>query len=94
MLHSFLQLWILEEIVGSQSSTLIIRGLALDEIKLSDIFKAIWKEVRVAFMIGSILALVTGLRIFLQYNGSHNPQSIKIAFIVGVTLMATALKLK
>ena len=76
---------------GSQSSTLIIRGLALDEIKLSDIFKAIWKEVRVSFMIGLVLAIVTGLRIFLQYDGIHNDQSIKIAFIVGVTLMATAM---
>ena len=76
---------------GSQSSTLIIRGLALDEIKLSDLFKAIWKEVRVAFMIGTVLALVTGLRIFIQYDGAHNDQSIKIAFIVGVTLMATAM---
>lgn len=76
---------------GSQSSTLIIRGLALDEIKLSDIFKAIWKEFRVAFMIGLILAVVTGLRIFIQYDGVHNDQSIKIAFVVGVTLMATAI---
>ena len=76
---------------GSQSSTLIIRGLALDEIKLSDLFKAIWKEVRVAFMIGLILAAVTGIRIILQYNGFENDQTIKIAFIVGVTLMATAM---
>ncbi|MBR0426917.1 MAG: magnesium transporter [Clostridia bacterium] len=76
---------------GSQSSTLIIRGLALDEIKLSDIFKAIWKEIRVSLMIGGALAIVTGLRIFLQYDGIHNDQSIKIAFIVGVTLMATAM---
>ena len=76
---------------GSQSSTLIIRGLALDEIKLSDIFKAIWKEIRVSLMIGGALAIVTGLRIFLQYDGIHNDQSIKIAFVVGVTLMATAM---
>ena len=76
---------------GSQSSTLIIRGLALDEIKLSDLFKAICKEIRVSFMIGTALAIVTGLRIFLQYDGIHNDQSIKIAFIVGVTLMATAM---
>ena len=76
---------------GSQSSTLIIRGLALDEIKLSDIFKAIWKEIRVALMIGTVLAIVTGLRIFFQYDGMHNDQSIKIAFVVGITLMATAM---
>ncbi len=76
---------------GSQSSTLIIRGLALDEIKLSDLFKAIWKEVRIALMIGSVLALVTGIRIFFQYDGIHNAQSIKIAIVVGITLMATAM---
>ena len=79
------------EIVGSQSSTLIIRGLALDEIKLSDIFKAIWKEFRVALMVGLVLAIVTGLRIFIQYDGMHDEKSLKIAFVVGTTLMATAI---
>ena len=76
---------------GSQSSTLIIRGLALDEIKLSDIFKAIWKELRVALMLGFTLAVVTALRILIQYNGFQNEQTIKIAFVVGVTLVATAI---
>src|SRR3712207_4485353 len=41
---------------GSQSSTLIIRGLALGEIKLNDIFKVIWKELRVGFIVGTVLA--------------------------------------
>ncbi len=76
---------------GSQSSTLIIRGLALDEIKLSDIFKAIWKELRVAIMIGTVLAVVTGLRIYFQYDGMHNNQSIQIACVVGITLICTAI---
>lgn len=76
---------------GAQSSTLIIRGLALDEIKLSDIFKAIWKEIRVSLMLGLTLALVTGIRIFLQYGHKYEFTQVgKIAFIVGVTLMATA----
>ena len=76
---------------GSQSSTLIIRGLALDEIKLSDIFKAIWKELRIALMIGSVLAIVTAIRIFIQYDGAHNEQAIKIGIVVGLTLIATAI---
>ena len=76
---------------GSQSSTLIIRGLALDEIKLSDIFKAIWKELRVAIMIGITLALVTGLRIFIQYGKNYQGQVIQIASVVGITLVATAI---
>lgn len=76
---------------GSQSSTLIIRGLALDEIKLSDIFKAIWKEIRVALMIGTTLAVVTGVRIYIQYGKNYTAQVTQIAIIVGITLMATAM---
>ena len=76
---------------GSQSSTLIIRGLALDEIKLPDLFKAIWKEIRVALIIGSTLALVTGIRIYIQYGRNYAAQVAQIAIVVGITLMATAM---
>ena len=76
---------------GSQSSTLIIRGLALDEIKLSDWLKAIWKEFRVAIVIGIILAIVTGIRIMLQYSGEYGDQAIQISLVVGLTLIVTAI---
>lgn len=69
---------------GSQSSTLIIRGLAMDEIKLKDFFKAWWKEIRVALLVGSILALVNGIRIMIQY------QDIQLAVVLGLTLIITA----
>lgn len=49
---------------GSQSSTLIIRGLALGEIKLSDWFKVIFKELRVSIIAGGTLAVVNFLRIY------------------------------
>lgn len=68
---------------GSQSSTLIIRGLATDEIDLKDIFKVLWKEIRVALIVGFILAIVNGLRIFVQY------QNIQMAITIGLTLMVT-----
>ena len=77
---------------GAQSSTLIIRGLVLGEIKLSDVFKAIWKEFRVALIIGIILALVTGLRIFLQYRGSLGlDTTLQLMQVVGITLILTAI---
>ena len=76
---------------GSQSSTLIIRGLALDEIKFSDIFKAIWKEFRVALIVGSILALVTATRIFIQYGSSYPGQVVQISIVLGLTLILTAI---
>ena len=74
---------------GSQSSTLIIRGLATDEIELKDVFKALWKEVRVSLMVGVVLAFVNGIRIMLQYNNN-----IELAIVIGLTLIATVVLAK
>ena len=68
---------------GSQSSTLIIRGLATDEIKLKDVFKVLWKEIRVAILVGIALAIVDTVRIMIQY------QNIQLAIVLGITLIAT-----
>ena len=73
---------------GSQTSTLIIRGLATDEIKLKDFFRALWKEIRVALVVGLILSLANGVRILLQYH------DIKLATVVGLTLVATVVMSK
>ena len=70
---------------GSQSSTLIIRGLATDEIKLKDVFKVLWKEIRVAILVGIALAIVDTVRIMIQY------QNIQLAIVLGITLIATVL---
>ena len=43
---------------GSQASTLTIRGLALGEVELKDIFKLLWKEVRVGLIVGAVLSVV------------------------------------
>ena len=75
---------------GSQSSTLIIRGLALDEIKISDIFKVIWKELRVAIVVGITLALVTAVRVYLQYGRNYSDQIWQLSTVVGLTIIATA----
>ena len=50
---------------GSQSSTLIIRGLALGEITTKDIFKLIFKEFKVSIVVASILSSVNFLRLYL-----------------------------
>ena len=70
---------------GSQSSTLIIRGLATDEIKLKDIFRVIWKEIRVAFIVGVALAIVNAIRVIVQYR------DIQLAIVLGITLIVTTL---
>lgn len=73
---------------GSQSSTLIIRGLATDEIDLKDLFKALWKEFRVSLVVGIVLAIVNGLRILIQY------QDLQLAIVIGLTLIATVILAK
>ena len=73
---------------GSQASTLIIRGLATDEVKLRDIGKVIWKEFRISVLVGIILAIVNGIRIMIQY------QDMNLAIIVGITLIITAIMSK
>ena len=70
---------------GSQSSTLIIRGLALNEIRFRDIFKVIFKEFRIALIVNVVLAFANGLRIFLVYH------DMKLAVVIGLSLIATVI---
>lgn len=73
---------------GSQSSTLIIRGIALDEIHFKDIFRVMFKEFRVALMVGVALAFTNGIYIMARYH------DMKIAVLVAVSLTATILMSK
>lgn len=78
---------------GSQSSTLIIRGLATDEIVFKDIVKVIWKELRVALTVGVMLAIVNGIRIMIMYNHTYD-NTLMIAIVLGITLMCTIILAK
>ena len=73
---------------GSQSSTLIIRGIAVDEIRFHDFFKVVFKEFRVAILVGFVLAAVNGLRIMLMYH------SLRMAVLIGLSLIATIILAK
>ena len=68
---------------GSQSSTLIIRGLAVDELHFKDTFKIMWKEFRVALIVSFVLALVNGARILLMYK------NMEVALVVSLSLIGT-----
>ena len=73
---------------GSQSSTLIIRGLSVGEIEFKDIFRVIFKEVRVASLVGLVLAVANGIRIAIQYQ---NPL---LGATLGLTLLCTVVLAK
>lgn len=48
---------------GSQAATLIIRGLAMDEVEPSDALRILWKEVRIGAVIGLILSAFNFVRV-------------------------------
>lgn len=71
---------------GSQSSTLIIRGIALGEIQLSDIGKILWKEFRVSLIVGITLATVNFLRIYFI-----DKAGLTISLVVCASLLFTVI---
>lgn len=71
---------------GSQASVSIIRGLSLQEIKFRDLFRVVWKEIRVAFCCGVTLAVVNFFKLLLL-----DRISAKIALIVCLTLVCVVL---
>ena len=68
---------------GSQAATLIIRGLATDEVDTSDVFKILWKEVRIGFLIGAILSALNFARVYWL-----DGQSAMIALTVCTAMLA------
>lgn len=74
---------------GNQVSTLIIRGLALGEISLRDYLKVLWKELRVALICGTSLAIVNFIRMWIMgyISGTHaEPQQYMIYVVVCLSM--------
>lgn len=74
---------------GNQTSTLIIRGIALGEIELDDYLKVLWKEFRISVLVGIMLASVNFVRMLLVSNAS-----LAIAITVSLTLALTVIMAK
>ena len=74
---------------GAQSSTLVIRGLSLGQITLKDFFKALWKEFRVALIVGAVLFAFTLFRVRF-INGAE----WSVSFVVSAALFCTIMLAK
>ncbi|MGI5989014.1 MAG: magnesium transporter [Lachnospiraceae bacterium] len=74
---------------GSQASTLVIRGLALHEIRVRDLPRVLWKEFRVAIICGTVLAAFNFVRLSIQYPGQQ-----MVAITVAVAMLFTVVMAK
>ena len=75
---------------GAQSSTMIIRGMSIDEIKLKDFFKVLWTEFRISLILSSVLALVNGVRIWIANNDPMLAVVVSLS-IIGTIIVAEAI---
>ena len=69
---------------GSQASVSVIRSLSLDEIEFKDIFKVIWKELRVSLLCGLTLGIANFIKLL-----TFDHVSVTIALVVCITLVIT-----
>lgn len=70
---------------GSQSATLVVRGIALQEIKPRDILRVLGKEIQVAVMLACVLAVIAFGRVLFFGGGQTFPDGISL-FRVGAAI--------
>jgi magnesium transporter len=71
---------------GAQSSTLIIRGMAVGEIRKRDFFRVLWKEIRVGALCGLLLGLVNFIRVYIM-NGKNPMLSLTVTLALILTIV-------
>lgn len=71
---------------GGQASATIIRGLSLNDIAFTDVFKVVWKEIRVAFLCGITLAVCNFLKLMF-----FDKVGVTVSLVVCLTLVAAVL---
>jgi len=78
---------------GSQASTLIIRAMALGEVKLRDWWRVMRRELMAGFTLGAILGTIGFIRIALwsQFSDVYGPHWFLVAITVGLSLVGVVL---
>lgn len=78
---------------GGQSSVTVIRSLALNEIEFKDIFRIIWKEIRVSILLAFSVSAVCFAKLML-IDRLYNDITVRIALIVSGVLFITIVMAK
>ncbi len=78
---------------GGQASVTIIRAISLNEVEFKDIFKVIWKEIRVAVLCGLTLAVVNFIRVLIMnaLGTGITHEAIMVNVTVCITLCITVM---
>lgn len=74
---------------GTQSATVVIRGLAMGQIQISRFFRVVFREASLGILIGFILAVCGILRAFLQQGDWWLSLSVGISMGLTIVLSTT-----
>ena len=69
--------------IGTQSATIIVRGLATGSINIKNVWNLLWRELRIGLLIGVICGLAVGI-IAQIWQGSP-----ELGIVVGTSMTAT-----
>ena len=67
--------------IATQSSTIIIRGIATGRVNMQELAKVVFKEMRVGLLLGSVYGLFLGILAFFGYSQYKN-----LGFVVGLAM--------
>lgn len=54
--------------IGAQAATTVVRAMAVDDLRLGDLPRVVWREATVGLMLGGVLAALAALPIALVYE--------------------------
>lgn len=78
---------------GSQASVTVIRSLSLNDIEFRDLPKVVWKEIRVAVLCGTTLAVANFVKLLTvdRLLLGNSQITVFVALVVCTTLIATVM---
>ena len=74
---------------GSQATTLVIRALALGEVKLKDWWRVMHREILAGLVLGAILGAIgfSRVAVWSQFSTIYGPHWLQVAITVGFSLI-------
>ncbi len=78
---------------GSQASTLVVRAMALGEVRLRDWWIVAWREIRSGLVLGAVLASIGFARILVwqAVGGTYGEHYLLVAATVALSLLGVVL---
>ncbi len=70
--------------IGTQSSTIVVRGIATGRINMNELAKVIFKETRVGLLLGGFYGLILGLVAFIKYD-----EPGYLGLVVGLSVLSS-----